>query len=327
MIRAAMVGMGWWGRRMVEETHRDSNRIRFVAGVVRDKTAAGEFAMRHEIALATDLEAVLSDDEIDAVVLATPHHMHVEQIISAASAGKPVFSEKPLALTLAEARRAVDACAAAGIVLGLGTDRRMLPAIRRLRTVVEGGEIGRLLHVEGQYSNDNMRAGRSGSWRSDSSINPAGGMTGPGLHALDAMLSLAGPAKRVTGQLSGGIEPMVDAVSALFGFENGCTGLLGCVRGTPDFFRLAAFGDGGWAEVRQFGELEIARSGQAPMTEHYPPSLAIVALLDAFAAAVKGEKPFPVSPSEMLDTVAAFEATVDAMLRSSTRDVARGAGQ
>jgi predicted dehydrogenase len=312
---------------MVEETHRDSNRMRFVAGVVRDKATAEDFAVRHDMVLATDLEALLSDGKIEAVVLATPHNMHVEQIIAAASAGKPVFSEKPLALTLAEARRAVDACAAAGVVLGLGTDRRMLPAMQRLRSVVEGGEIGRLLHVEGQYSNDNMRSGRSGSWRSDLAINPAGGMTGPGLHALDAMLSLAGTTKRVTGQLSKGVEPMVDAVSALYGFENGCTGLLGCVRGTPDYFRLAAFGDGGWAELRHFGELEIARSGQAPVTEHYPRSLAIVALLDAFAAAVEGEEPFPVTPLEMLETVAAFEATVDAMLRSSARDVARGAGQ
>ena len=120
---------------------------------------------------------------------------------------------------------------------------------------------------------------------------------------------------------------MVDAVSALLSFACGVTGILGSVRGTPDYFRLAAFGDSGWAELRHFGELEIVRSGQAPVTEHYPRSLRVAALLDEFAGAVEEDRQFCVSPQEMLATVAAFEATVYAMEHSVTRDVPLGGGQ
>ena len=99
MIRAAIVGMGWWGRTLVEAV-ADSDQIRFVAGATR--TVSPEvtaFAEAQTLTLADWYEALLADKTIDAVVLATPHSLHSAQTIAAAKVGKHVFCEKPFALT------------------------------------------------------------------------------------------------------------------------------------------------------------------------------------------------------------------------------------
>lgn len=328
MIDAGIVGLGWWGRLLVEAVQGQSKLLRFTRGCVRDLEKSRDFAAAHDIGLTNALDDIARDRDIGALVLATPHSLHVEQIVAAAAAGKPVFSEKPLALTLAEARRAVAACEAAGVPLGLGTDRRFLPAMRRLANLVADGSLGRLLHLEGQYSNDNMNRGVSGGWRDDPAEAPGAGMTGPGVHVLDALLSLAGPLAAISGQMTEPLGPSrsVDTAGFQLSFASGPSGLLGVVRGVPNYFRVAVFGTGGWAELRQFGTLTVSLAGQEPFTEEHDPSLAIAACLEAFAAAAAGGPPFPVTPAAMLDTVAAFETAVTALEEDGWQVVPRASG-
>ena len=118
---------------------------------------------------------MLADRTIDAVVVATPHLLHCEQIIAAANAGKAVFSEKPLTLTKAEAGRAIETCGKAGVVLGIGTDKRFFPSLRELLRLAKGGELGRILHLEAHFSNE--VAGTFSEWRYSPEESPAGGMT------------------------------------------------------------------------------------------------------------------------------------------------------
>jgi predicted dehydrogenase len=160
----------------------------------------------------------------------------------------------------------------------------------------------------------------SGSWRFSQQEAPGAGMTGPGLHVLDAMIHLAGPMATIGGQVSRprGRDIPVDTVSLLVRFESGATGTLGCVRGVPNYFRLAVFGTRGWAELRHFGELEIAISGRQAWSERYPNELAVGTLLESFADSVGGTSEFPVTACSMLQVVAAFEAAVNA-LESDTR--------
>ena len=96
MIDAAIVGLGRWGRTLVEAVQDRSDRLRFVSAVSRNPGRIHDFANRHRLALVRELEEVLADPTIDAVVLATPHSLHCEQIIAVAQAGKAVFCEKPL---------------------------------------------------------------------------------------------------------------------------------------------------------------------------------------------------------------------------------------
>lgn len=314
-LRAAIVGLGWWGRTLVEAVQGSSERIRFASAVEPAADTSAEFAARHDLKLVADLDAVLADPRIEAVVLATPHSQHVAQIVAAARAGKPVFSEKPLALTLAEARSAVAACESAGVVLGLGHDRRLLPAISELQRLVAEGALGEVVHVEAQYSNDAMSRGLSGAWRGEASEAPGGGMPGPGLHALDTLLSLGPKLERVCAKLNA-VRPFpdpVDAAALLLEFRGGATGLLGTVRGVPEYSRVHVFGTRGWAELRGFELLTVHLRDAQPVQRKFDPALNVGRMLERFASAVAGEEAFPVTTRAMLETVAAFEASVASM--------------
>src|SRR5207244_7447980 len=123
-INAAIVGLGRWGQTLVASVQGISDRLRFTAAVSRDPARVGEFAGRHRLQILSSLDLALGDPSIDAVVLATPHSQHAGEIVAAAAAGKAVFCEKPLTLTREEAERATAACKKAGVVLGVGTDKR-----------------------------------------------------------------------------------------------------------------------------------------------------------------------------------------------------------
>ena len=130
MLNAAIVGLGWWGKTLVEAVQGQSDDIRFVAGATRTQSPEViEFAGAQEFDLRANYEDLLGDPAIEAVVLATPHSMHVPQIVSAAAAGKHVFCEKPFALTKADAEKAVSAMQKADLTLGLGYNRRLHPAM------------------------------------------------------------------------------------------------------------------------------------------------------------------------------------------------------
>jgi predicted dehydrogenase len=312
MIDAAIVGLGRWGQTLVEAVQGKSDRLRFTRVVSRNPGRLRDFASRHQLALAGELESVLADRTIDAVVLATPHSLHCRQIIAVANAGKAVFCEKPLTLTKAEAARAIDACRRAGAVLGVGTDKRFFPAMSELLRLVKGGELGRILHLEAHFSNE--VAGTFAEWRYSAEESPAGGMTGTGIHMLDALVALAGPVRRVQALLLSHKPPPDprDSLTALFEFTGGVGGTLAMVRSTPAYFRLHAFGRDASAEVLGRTDLVLRRSGAEPQQLSFPPVDSVRVNLEAFADAVAGITPYPISTSEMLDTVAAFEAIAEA---------------
>src|SRR5437016_14213154 len=98
MIDAAIVGLGRWGRTLVEAVQGKSDKLRFTRAVSRNPGRLQDAAARYRLELVSELDAVLADPGIDAVVLASPHSLHCEQIVAAATAGKAVFCEKPLTL-------------------------------------------------------------------------------------------------------------------------------------------------------------------------------------------------------------------------------------
>jgi predicted dehydrogenase len=311
MIAAAIVGLGRWGRNFVESIHGKSTHLRFVRAVEPAVENARAFAAAHGLPLDAEFDVVLIDDRVQAVVLATPHSAHLPQVIAAAAAGKHVFCEKPLALTLANARLMVDACRNAGVVLGIGANRRLWPSMQALRRFVESGESGELLHLEGNHSNENSNHA-AGTWRDDPAESPGGGLSGAGLHILDTFVQLAGPLKRAHGQLllRKPAPAPLDTVAVALEFESGVSGLLGTVRATPYFWRVHAFGTHGSAESVGETELILRRSGAPPERLQLQPFDSLRAELEAFADAIEGRAPFPITPHQMLETVAAFEAVM-----------------
>ena len=305
MIRAAIVGLGRWGQTLVNSVQGKSEKLRFTHAVSRDPVRVRDFTAEHGLETVGALAAVLEHSAIDAVVLATPHSLHLEQILASARAGKAVFCEKPLTLTKADALRAAEVCREAGIVLGTGTD------MAALAQIAASGELGRLLHIEGNFSNE-VAAKQFSAWRDSSDESPAGGLTGTGIHVLDSFVHIAGPVRRVTAQLLSHRPPPdpLDTLSVLLEFEGGVSGLLAAVRSTPAFWRVHVFGRSGSAEALGRTELIIRKSGKEPERRTFAPADSVRINLEAFADAVAGRAPYPIPPREIVDVVAAFEAIV-----------------
>jgi predicted dehydrogenase len=311
MIDAAVIGLGRWGKNIVEAVQGKSKRLRFIRGVSKEPELVREFAAAKGFELSTDFEEAVADPRVQAVFLATPHSLHVGQISAVATAGKPVWCEKPLALSLAEAERAILACSKAGVPFALGNNKRCFPCMLELKRIVAAGTLGEILHIEGNFSNEHSTRVKGG-WRDDPRESPGGGMTGAGLHVLDAFVSLVGPIATVDARVYSQKPPPDprDAAAAIVKFKSGATGLLGTVRAAPMFWRIHVFGSKGSAEAREETSLTVAMIGGKTETKTYPQADSLGLLLEAFAETIETGKPFPVSTTDMLDVVGAFEATI-----------------
>jgi predicted dehydrogenase len=314
MINAAIIGLGWWGKNIIQCVQGKSTKLRFVHGVSKEIDAALPIAEANGFILSDDLEQALADKRVQAVVLATPHSLHADQIVRVAAAGKPVFCEKPLALKRADAERAVAACRKAGVAIAVGQNKRFWPSMVDLRRVAASGVLGRVMHIEGHYSNENSGLHFS-AWRDSPAESPGGGMTGTGIHMLDAFVSVGGPLSEVNARVithRSGPDPR-DAASVMFRFANNLSGFFGAVRASPFYWRMHVFGDEGSVEALGETEVVVRTHGGKVERREFGKIDSIRAELDAFADAAAGRSPYPITPAEMVDTIAAFEAIIQSM--------------
>ncbi|HSQ05130.1 MAG TPA: Gfo/Idh/MocA family oxidoreductase, partial [Burkholderiales bacterium] len=313
MLNAAIYGIGRWGGRLIDSV-QGSAKIRLVKGVTRDPASHKELAAKTGLTLTESYVEVLRDPHIDAVVLATPHSQHHDQIVQAAKAGKHVYCEKPFTLTRETAQKAVDACRAAGITLTVGFNRRHAPAFVDMMRRIRAGEIGNVLHIEGQHSGASGYRLKAGGWRTTRVEAPAGGMTARGIHTLDSMIQIAGLVKSVYAfsdhrTLPADI-PMDDTTSMLLRFAGGITGYLGTVFVTGELWRLHVFGTKGWLEMRGANELTVCGLEGTPQKLSLPAVDMEKATLEAFADAVAAKQPFVVPPEHVVNGIAVLEAIV-----------------
>jgi predicted dehydrogenase len=327
--------MGVWGQNLVTSVQGISQDIRFVAGATRTPANARDFATRHQIRLLDSFEAVLADPSIDAVVLATPHSMHTEQIVAAAKAGKHVFCEKPLGLDRASTHRAALAAAEHNVVLGVGYNWRFQPAQQEIRRMIDDGRLGKVLHIEGNFCGPSAYRFPNGHWRHASGESPAGGMTGRGVHVIDAMMYLAGPIDRVTAQSWRLAQDFGsdDTTSMMLHFAGGSTGYLGTVIATAETWRMQVFGSNGWVEVGDVSHLHtwdlttcmIDRSNvtnkQKPVTTRFPTTSTERAELEHFAACIVNKQPLVTPDGDAVRNAAVLEAIIQSSQTHSTVQV------
>jgi predicted dehydrogenase len=329
MINAAIVGLGWWGKTLVESVQPDSRALHFVAGTTRTLTPEVEtFAAAQQLRLAPDYAALLADPAVEAVVLATPHSLHGAQVVAAAAAGKHVFCEKPFALTTADAAAAVAATARAGVTLGLGYNRRFHPEMVTLRERIRAGDLGTILHVEATMTFPNALALKPDAWRANPEETPCGGLTPMGVHAVDGMIDLCGPIAQVYCQSFRRVVAVEadDTTSILFRMAAGMSGYLGTMTATGPGFSFQVFGSKGWVRLEGMTHVAGASSEERRTrlfsTGKFQPTKGPAevweaarldvtrASLEAFAAAAQGGAPYPIPTAEMIHGVAVTEAIV-----------------
>lgn len=324
MPNLAIAGLGWWGQTLVDAVQGLSEAVRFTVAVVRRPEPVAAYAARRGLTLSTDLAATLADPEVHGIVLATPDSQHAGQVIAAAKARKAVLVEKPFTLDRASAEQAVAACRAAGTVLAFAHNRRFLPALREIKRRLETGAIGTPLHIEGNFSSNFGLRYQPGMWRASRTESVAGGMTGLGIHQIDAMIYLCGRFRRVTARsvrqaVSVDVE---DTTSMLFDFASGMTGAFTTLIATPPMWRLRLLGTKGWAEMLGEDRLLVSE-GTGLLQEIFFPATRTERLeLEAFAAAIEGRAPYPISAEDAIHGVAVLDAVIRSATTQSPADVA-----
>jgi predicted dehydrogenase len=329
MINAAIVGLGWWGKTLVESLAGGGDAIRFVAGATRTVSADVEaFAKQQGLRLAPSYEALLADPKIDAVVLATPPLGHRAQVTAAAAAGKHVFCEKPFTLTKEEAEAAVQAVRKSGVALALGYSRRFHPEMAKLRSRIRSGGLGTVMHAESTMTVPNALFLKPTAWRANRAEAPCGGLTPLGVHAIDGMIDLCGEIDQVYCQsFRRAVElDMDDTTSMVFRMKSGASGYLGTMMATGPGFSFQVFGSKGWVRLegmthvagasseerrtRLFGACKFQPvKGDAEAWEADKLDISR-ACLEAFGAAASGGPAFPISHAEMIHGAAVTEAVV-----------------
>lgn len=316
MIRAAIVGLGWWGQTIARQL-ADSQIIRPVLGI--DPLApARDTAAALGLQTATEFEAALARPDIEAVILCTPQTHHARQIEAAARAGRHVFCEKPLCTTGADAERALAAVTAAGVEIGIGHERRFEPAVIEMRQRLADGEFGQPLVVEGNFSQDKFLSLPRTNWRLSKADNPTGPLSATGIHMVDLSIALLGQPTTVWARLAtlGSDFANGDTLTITLGFASGATALLTAVLVTPFMGRLALVGSKGWMEICDLTHPEkptgwtvkrVVRDAP-PAISHVAPHQAVRDNLEAFGRAAMGRAPYPVTHAEMLANVKTFEA-------------------
>jgi predicted dehydrogenase len=312
----AIAGLGRWGKVLVDSVQGRSDAVRFGAAVVRDPARSAADAAARGLALHTDLGAVLHDPAIAGIVLATPHSQHAAQIEACAAAGKPVFVEKPVTLTRASAEQAMAAAAKAGILVAAGFNRRFLPVMRDLKQMVDSGALGTVLHIETHFSGNVAGRYAPGHWRIAPGESPAGGLAGSGIHQIDTIIHLAGLIREVYAVSTRRVHAfdMDDTTMVTFRLASGAVASLLTITATAPLWRITVFGTQGRAQAEGAAERRGSETLQVELTSgdtqlrRYAPFDIERAELEAFAEAIAGGAPYPVTAEDLLNGVAAFEA-------------------
>jgi len=331
-VGIALIGMGWWGQKMLAVLQAAPADIRVVRAVEPNLETVQAKCAEKGIPLSASYADALSDPKVEAVVLATPHSLHEAQIAQAVAAGKHVFCEKPLALTKAGAVKAVALCRNAGVVLGMGHERRWEPPIAALLAKADAGVLGRIQQIEANFSHDKFLALDRNNWRLKADQAPAGGMTATGIHLLDLSVRLLGPAESVLcicEQLSSDL-PQGDTVAAYVKFRGGGTSYVSASLANPFISRFAVFGSKGWIDIRDKAHVEApdgwivtsAMAGGPITTVEVPPAEPVKDNLVSFARAVRGKESYPITGEQMVDTIALLEAVFASAVSRKIEDVA-----
>lgn len=319
MVRAAIVGLGWWGKTIVEAVQGKTDKIRFVAANTRTRAKAETFCRERQIDLRDSLDAILEDPQIDAVVYTTPHTQHETHVRRAAAAGKHVCVEKPFTLTAASARAAIDAVKKAGVVLAIDFQRRFHPSVGEIRKRVRDGSLGTLSFCVGEVSSPSGLALPKESWRTDPTETPAGAMTGLGVHLVDCFIDLCGEVDEVYCLNTRRAAPLVDDTTVFtLRHRNGVVSTNYCTLASAGSYCIAAFGTRGIAETAR-PSLDTFRFIPVSDNPHIPGKPEVIehkgfnpvkAVMEAFADAIGGAAPYPVTHDQIIHGVAVFEAIV-----------------
>jgi predicted dehydrogenase len=263
-LRVAVVGMGWWSDVLADAIKR-SDKIEIVSCFTRSEDKRKAFAEKYGCRQAPSYDALLKDAAVEAIINTTPNNVHLETTALAASAGKHVFLDKPIANTVAEGREIARVCDKAGVILALGYQRRRENHFRWIKREIDAGRFGKLVQAEGNISRDRLGKIDLSSWRYQASGMPGGVMLQIGLHYVDVLEMKMGPVQSVCGSLAQLVLPgdNPDVANLTLRHENGAISSLNAsYASASEYYMLNVYGKEASAYYDLFGGLRHLKRGE-----------------------------------------------------------------
>jgi predicted dehydrogenase len=261
-LRVAVIGVGWWSDVLADAAGR-TGAIEIAACYTRSEDKRRAFAQKYGCRAAASYEEILADRDVAAIVNTTPNAAHLETTRLAAAAGKHVFLDKPIANSVAEGREIAGVCAAAGVVLALGYQRRRETHFRWIKT---DGRFGRLVQAECNISRDRLGKIDLSSWRHQSSGMPGGVMLQIGIHYIDVLEMLISPVRRVSAMAAQLVLPGDNPDVANLVMEHECgaiSNLSASYASASEFYMMNVYGKEASAYYDMFAGLRYLRRGEA----------------------------------------------------------------
>jgi predicted dehydrogenase len=241
-----VVGTGGWARGFWAEAQK-APEVKLVACWNRTRERAEVFAERYGGEVAQSLEALIAHPQVEAIANFSANNFHCQPTLMAAAAGKHVFVDKPIANTVEESAKMIEACRRAGVTLMVGHSTRYSGTSRALKALVESGRLGQIAMVEANVSHSGGTRLGEGEWRWHWEEAPGGPLMQLSIHAFDTLHYLFGPTKRATALSVRDLLPseIEDVFLVLLEFESGLLVYVGTNYLSPPAHFLRVYGRGG----------------------------------------------------------------------------------
>ncbi len=298
-VRWGLIGCGDIAQKRVAPALRDLPNVEFVA-VNRAQAALAEafaqdFGARKWYA---DWRELLADPDIEAVYIATPVHLHAEQTIAAAEAGKHVLCEKPMALNVAECDRMIAACEANGVKLSLAYYRHFYPVLARVKELITTGVIGKpILAQINAFEWNDMQPDNSRYWFFTKEKSGGGPMMDFGCHRIEVLMNVFGAIVEVQAFTDNLLfdREVEDTSAAFFKFDSSVRATLTVTHAAFESQdTLAIFGSQGSLHISKLnqGDLRIVTT-DGERREAHPPhaNLQLPSIADMTEAILEDRAP------------------------------------
>ena len=195
----------------------------------RNRPAAAAFAAKYQMATYSEFADVLADPTVDAVINCLPPGYHAEYGVQVAAAGKHLFVEKPIDISLERAERLVSAFRQRGLTLSVVFQNRFSPAAQKVKAALDAGLLGRLIqgdaYVKWYRSPEYYKAN---DWRGTHAIEGGGALINQAIHTIDLLQWFMGPVKSVSGHIRTAVHAIEteDLAVAVLEWQNGAVGVI-----------------------------------------------------------------------------------------------------
>ena len=264
-VRVASVGLGRWAEVIATAAGR-SQAIQVVNCFSRSEQKRESFAEKFGCAQSASYEELLRDDSVEAVLVTTPNPAHAETIEQAAAAGKHVWVEKPIAHTMADARRIAQAVRENEVTFAVGHSARLLGASRKIKQLVDQGELGQVVLLEANWSNERALELTPDKWRYYAQNSPGGPLIQLLVHHFDTLQYIFGPIAEVqayTRHLHTSAE-VDDVATVIAQFESGHLGYIGGSWVSPGIYWINVYG----SKANLYHELDFSHWRSTDVDQH-----------------------------------------------------------